>query len=333
MLKKIMLILAVILLSGRIAYADDYHVRVSSFMPGDGESVFDGKFLSDGNYTTGWIEKGDSDGAGEWLHFFFPAKVIVDSVTIRNGIGTGEDFNKVNRVQKVVVSFSGGQRQGFSLKDTPKLQQLKVADHPTTSLGFSIHSVYSSGEVGDAGISEVDISYHRPTAQELAAVTTGKTAVKTVGKAESKPSEQVRKLSEKEKEVLKEKMSKLEHKKAVLEELKVFFDRLYTNFVTISEEYPRMFTEDNFLRESAMFESFRSMLETRGVLQKYHEAVVSTSGLRYSIRTLTPNEVELWVKGEYSVIFDMRDNKVRENALYHLKKEYGEWKVKNKTEY
>lgn len=329
MFKKIMLLLAVILFSCTIAYADDYHVRVSSFIPSEGESVFDGKSLSDGNYTTGWIEKGDSEGAGEWLHFFFPAKVIVDSVILRNGIGTGKDFEKVNRVKKVVVSFSDGQRQEFALQDTTKLQQLKVADYPTTNLGFSIHSVYSSGEIGDAGISEVDINYHRPSEQELAALNSGKAE----GKAEPKPPEQVRKLSDKEKEVLKKKMSKLEHKKAVLEELKVFFDRLYTNFVTISEEYPRMFTEDNFLRESAMFESFRSMLETRGVLQKYHEAVVSTSGLRYSIRTLTPNEVELWVKGEYSVIFDMRDNKVRENALYHLKKEYGEWKVKNKTEY
>ncbi len=327
--QMLMLFLAALLLPG-VSHAGTYHARASSFTPQQDESVFNGKYLSDGNYTTGWIEKGESSGAGEWLHFFFPAKVIVDAVNIRNGIGSGEDFHKVNRVQNVLIAFSDGQQQGFALKDTTKLQQLKIAGHPTTSLGFSIHSVYSDGEVTDAGIAEIVIDYHRPTPEELAALAVpGAEGSKDIPKADNT----LRKLSKEEKEVLKKKFSKLEQKKAVLEELKGFFDRFYTNFVTINEEYPRMFTEDNFLRESAMFESFRSMLETRGVLRKYHEAVVSTSGLRFSIRTLTPDEVELWVKGEYSVVYDFRDNKVYENALFHLKKEHGEWKVKNKMEY
>ncbi len=318
---------AVLLLLPAASMADTYHVRASSFRPSGDESVFDGRFLVDGNCSTGWIENGYGNGTGEWLHFFFPATVIVDSVTLRNGLGTGADFSKINRLKDISVSYSGGQRQEFRLQDTQKSQRPQVKGYPTTSLGLTIHSVYANGTSDDAGFSEMDIRYHRPSRDELEAFE--RAQAKLVAAAAPPP----RKITEKEKKVLKQKMGKLEHKKAVLEELKVFFDQFYTNFVTINEEYPRMFTEKNFLRESAMFESFRSMLELRGVLQKYHEAVVSTSGLRFSIRTLTPTEVELWVKGDYTVIYDLRSHPMHENSLFHLKKEYGEWKVENKTEY
>lgn len=323
------LILIVLLLFPAGSHAETYHVRTSSFSPVQDETVFDRNVLTDGNYTSGWIEKGDGRGTGEWIHFFFPAKVIVDSVTIRNGIGTGDEFKNINRVKDVIISYSEGQRQGFTLQDIEKLQSPRVKSYPTTSLGISIHSVYSEGGSEETGLSEIAIKYHRPAAEELEAIAKAQSVATAAQGIAGKP----RKLTAKEKKVLYEKMDKLEKKKFVLNELKQFFDKFYTNFVTINEDYPRMYVEEHFLRESAMFESFRSMLETRGVLQKYNEAVVSTAGLRYNIRTLTPTEVELWVKGEYTVIYNMRSNQVHENALYHLKKEYGEWKVKNKLEY
>ncbi len=329
MFRKLFFILTLLVLIPASSYAQTYHVRTSSFMPVQDETAFNSEVLADGNYTTGWIEKGDGKGIGEWIHFFFPAKVIVDSVTIRNGIGTGAEFKNVNRLKDVIISYSEGQRQGFTLQDIEKLQSPRVKSYPTTSLGLSVHSVYSNGGIEETGISEISIKYHRPTSEELAAIVKAQSDEVDVSTDPAKP----RKLTADEKKVLYEKMDKLEKKKFVLNELKEFFDKFYTNFVTINEEYPRMYVEEHFLRESAMFESFRSMLETRGVLQKYHEAVVSTAGLRYSLRTLTPTEVELWVKGEYTVIYNMRSNQVHENALYHLTKEYGEWKVKNKLEY
>ncbi|WP_432735136.1 NADase-type glycan-binding domain-containing protein [Maridesulfovibrio sp. FT414] len=329
MIRKYLFICALILFLPCFASAGTYHVRVSSFFPQNNESVFNGNILSDGNYTTGWIAKGEDNGIGEWLHFFFPAQVVIDSVSIRNGIGTGEDFSKVNRVKEMILSYSGGQRQGFVLQDTGKIQQPEVKGYPTTSMGILIKSVYPEGGTGNAGISEVVIDYHRATSEELAAYSGAVAEHAAAGQAAVNGTAPV----EKKKVIPTHEMGREEYRKAVLEELRFFFDRFYRNFVTMNQEYPRMFTEDNFLRESAMFESFRAMLDNRGVLQKYNEAQVSTPGLHFSIRTLTRDEVELWVKGDYTVIYDHRVNKVPENALYHLKREFGDWKVKNKLEY
>ncbi|WP_027721095.1 discoidin domain-containing protein [Maridesulfovibrio zosterae] len=304
MFRKFIFIIFIFLIVPAVAFAQTIHVSTSSFQTQTNSATFNSSVLTDGNYTTGWIDHGDHGGRGEWIKFSFPAKVIIDSLVIRNGIGTGKDFKINNRAKDIAISYSGGQQQGFKLQDIEKKQGLRIKEYPTTSINLSVRSVYSDGTARNVGISDISIEYHIP-----------------------------RKLSAEEKKFLSEKMSKLEHKKAVLNELKVFFDKFYRNFVTINEEYPRMFVPEHFLRESAMFESFRSLLETRGVLQKYHDAVVSTAGLRYSIRTLTPTDVELWVKGDYTVIYDMRTTNVHENALFHLKKEYGEWKVNNKLEY
>ncbi|WP_421903134.1 NADase-type glycan-binding domain-containing protein [Maridesulfovibrio sp.] len=332
MLRKLVLLICLLAIPS-IVFAQPFHVRTSSFVPMDGETVFDSKYLTDGNGTTGWIENGEGSGTGEWIQFFFPAQVIVDSIHIVNGVDTGAGQGKVCRIKDVAISFSGGQRQEFTLIDTGKKQNPRIRKFPTTSLGLNVLSIYKSEGVEQAGISEVLIKYHRITPDEVAAAASaekGKLDTSAVGEAVVvKP----RKMSAEEKKVLYEKMSELEKKQVVLDEMKVFFDKFYTNFVTINEEYPRMFTQDQFLLESATFESFRSMLEKRKVLDKYESAVVSTSGLRFSIRTLTPTQVELWVKGEYTVIFDMQSHQMTENALFHLKKEYGEWKVKNKTEF
>ncbi|WP_319778538.1 NADase-type glycan-binding domain-containing protein [Maridesulfovibrio sp.] len=331
MLRKLVFIIC-LLISPSMVMAQPFHVRTSSFVPMESETIFDGKYLTDGNATTGWIENSGGSGTGEWLHFFFPAQVIVDSVQIVNG-GEGSKVGKVARIKDVSVSFSGGQRQEFTLVDSDQKQQPRIRKFPTNSLGLNINSVYKQKDVKHAGFAEVYIKYHRITPEEVAAVTASKKAnVTGVASGEAvivKP----RKMSVEEKKVLYEKMSALEKKQAVLDEMKVFFDKFYTNFVTMNEEYPRMYTQDKFLLESSTFENFRAMLEKRKVLDKYKSAVVSTSGLRFSIRTLTPTQVELWVKGDYTVIYDMQSHQITENALFHLKKEYGEWKVNSKTEF
>ncbi|NDV22855.1 hypothetical protein [Desulfovibrio sp. JC022] len=332
MLRKLIFLVCLLCLPS-MAFAQPFHVRTSSFVPVEGETVFNGKYLTDGNSTTGWIENSEGSGAGEWVQFFFPAQVIVDSVYIVNGVDAGPNQGKVNRVKDVAISFSGGQRQEFTLMDSDKKQNPRIRKFPTTSLGLNIRSVYKHNSVEQAGVSEVLIKYHRITPDEIAAASApekGKLDTSAIGEAVIvKP----RKMSVEEKKVLYEKMSDLEKRQAVLDEMKVFFDKFYTNFVTINEEYPRMFTQDQFLLESSTFENFRAMLQKRKVLDKYQQAIVSTSGLRFSIRTLTPTQVELWVKGDYTVIYDMQSHQITENSLFHLKKEYGEWKVKNKTEF
>ncbi|CCO23819.1 discoidin domain-containing protein [Maridesulfovibrio hydrothermalis] len=330
MFKKLALSIFVLLLLPAVCIAGKVAIRTSSFIAQSGEAIFNGNVLSDGDYSTGWIENGDGDGPGQWLQFFFPTEVIVDSVIIRNGIGVGNEFKNVNRIKDIFISYSKGQRQSFTLLDSEKKQSPAVKKWPTTSLVFSIRSVYSDGKSEDAGLSEIVIKYHKPTSEELDLADKAN-SVNLVA-AQKSPATSRKKSSEEQKALYKN-MSAAEKKEFVVNELKIFFDRFYTSFVTINEEYPRMYTEEHFLRESAMFENFRAMLKKRGVLGNYKKAIVSTADLKYDIRTLTPTEVELWVKGEYTVMFDMKAKQITEKALYHLKREHGEWKVDNKVEY
>ncbi|MBI9112579.1 hypothetical protein [Maridesulfovibrio ferrireducens] len=322
MFRKLFFIIIVVFVFPTLCSAETATLKVSSFVSQADGNFFNASVLSDDDAATGWIVNAGNKGTGQWLQFSFPQAVVVDSIFFRNGIYLDSKFNQVNRVKGVEVSFGGVHRQSLTLKNIFQKQKIEAVKCITDSLELTIGSIYSDGESGKAGFSEVLVEYHIPTAEEKAVLVVSKKEI-----------EKKTQLSAKQKEFLVAKMVKLEKERILLGEMKTFFDKFYSAFVTINEDYPHMFVEAEFLRESSYFESFRSMLKKRGVLKKYQEAVVSTSGLRFNIRTKTANEVELWVKGYYTVIFDLKDNKVTENSLYILKKEYGEWKVKSKFEY
>ncbi|WP_031481870.1 NADase-type glycan-binding domain-containing protein [Maridesulfovibrio frigidus] len=322
MIRKLFLLIAILMAIPSLCHAEAVQMKVSSFVPQAGSSLFNASALSDGDESTGWLENVDGNGAGQWVQFVFPNNVVVDSVVFRNGLDSESADFQVAKVKGVRVSFGGVHRQSVNLKDTDKMQKIEAVKCITKSLELTIDSVHSNATNSVAGFSEILVEYHDPSTQELAALVISK---KVLVKEPY--------LTPKQRELLAEKLEKLEQERILRAEVEAFFDKFYTAFVTISEEYPRMFVEAQFLRESSYFESFRAMLDKRGVLEKYQNAIVSTSGLRYNFRTHTPTEIELWVKGDYTVIFDLRDNLVTENSLYTLKRELGEWKVKSKVEF
>lgn len=320
MFRKLFFVIFILIAFPTICSAKTVNVKVSTFVPCAGETAFDAATLKDNDFATGWIFNTGNNETVKQLQFVFPQEVVVDEIAFVNGV---DAKNKpINKVKSIQVSFGGIHRQSATLKNISKKQKIKAVKCITESLEIKVDSVYPDAKNLQAGISEILIKYHLPNAKEESTlVVSKKKIVKKV------------KLTAKEKKILAEKIEKLKQDAILLGEIKTLFDKFYTSFVTISEEYPHMFVEGEFVRESAYFESFRSMLEKRGVLEKYKKAVVSTAGLRFNIRTRTEDEVELWVKGSYMVIFDFKDNQVAENALYVLKKEYGEWKVKSKIEY
>ncbi|WP_291328502.1 hypothetical protein [Desulfovibrio sp. UCD-KL4C] len=320
MFRKLFFIILIIFSFPVICGAKPINIKASTFTPQTGETPFNATILTDNDTGTGWIFNTGGKKTIQELQFSFPQEVVVDTISFINGVNLKS--KKVSRVKKIEVSFGGIHRQSATLKNISKRQAIKAVACITESLEIIADSVYSDGKIAKAGISEILIKYHLPNEKEKASL--------VISKKEriKKP-----KLTAEQKKKLAEKIEKLKQEKLLLREMKNFFDKFYTAFVTISEEYPRMFVQEEFIRESSYFESFRSMLEKRGVLEKYKRAMISTSGLRFNIRTRTADEVELWVKGSYSVIIDLKDNQVTENALYILKKEYGEWKVKSKTEY
>ncbi len=320
MFRKLFFIILIVFAFPVICSAKPINIEASTFTPQTGKTAFNATILMDNDTGTGWVfNTGEKKNVQE-VQFSFPQEVVVDTISFINGVNLKN--KNVNKVKKIQVFFGGVHRQSATLKNISKRQVIKAVECITESLEIAVDSVYSDGKSGKAGISEILIKYHLPSEKEKSSLVVSKKEII------KKP-----KLTAEQKKILAEKIEKLKQERLLLREMKNFFDKFYTAFVTISEEYPRMFVEEEFVRESSYFESFRSMLEKRGVLEKYQKAVVSTSGLRFNIRTRTADEVELWVKGSYSVIIDLKDNHVTENALYVLKKEYGEWKVKSKTEY
>ncbi|SMF17932.1 NADase-type glycan-binding domain-containing protein [Desulfovibrio gilichinskyi] len=320
MFRKLFFILLIIFAFPVICSANPVNIKALPFTAQIDETAFNVSILMDNDTATGWIFNTDGKKATQILQFSFPQGVVVDTIAFINGVNLKNI--KVSKVKDIQVSFGGVHRQSATLKNISKRQVIKAVECITESLEIEAKSVYSDGKSDQAGISEIQIKYHIPNAKEKSSlIISRKELVKEP------------KLTAEQEKILAEKIEKLNQERLLLREMKNFFDKFYSAFVTISEEYPRMFVEEEFIRESSYFESFRSMLEKRGVLEKYQKAIVSTSGLRFNIRTHTADEVELWVKGSYSVIIDLKDNQVTENSLYILKKEYGEWKVKSKIEY
>lgn len=310
--------------SEREAHIQPFHVRVSSYAQEGDSPLFDGKLLYDGDFSTGWKENSDGDGAGQWVQLFFPDNVVVDAIFVRTGIGEGDNFKMFNRVRKASLIYADREQQTVTLADDSDLQQLKPLKKTTNSLSFVIEDVYQGNESHTSGISELYVEYHRPGPEEKAAMeAASRPKMADPATKVSRKNESVMKLAESDRLLTEEEAQKV---------FADFFYRFYSNFVHLNDNYPRMYSEKEYMRESVVFESFKRMIEKRGVLKYYQDAIVSTEDLKIEIRSLRKREADLTVTGFYEVVLDMKINTIPEDAKYYLIKEYGEWKVAEKVE-
>lgn len=118
----------------------------------------------DGNPRTCWQE-GTQAEKGQWIEVSF-APSRVDAVVINNGYGASTALYKGNHRLKVVrISVDGGEPVEVTLKDTGKVQRIKLGGIPAaTKLRITIVSVYpavrtsvSGSPFDDAALSEVSV--------------------------------------------------------------------------------------------------------------------------------------------------------------------------------
>lgn len=77
MFNKFLLTLLLSLVLSSIAYADKYSVRTSSFVPQNGQTVFNGTTLTDCRYKTGWVENGEGAGPGSGYIFSSQPRLLL----------------------------------------------------------------------------------------------------------------------------------------------------------------------------------------------------------------------------------------------------------------
>lgn len=133
--------------------------------------------LSDGKQATPWIEGADGAGLGEYIKTDFAAETTVTSLNIWAGCWYNSAYWKhFARPKQVVVEFSDGSSQEFTLKDEFIPQPLALtAPKKTTSIKIKIKSVYSGDAYPDTAISEVQVIDNSPETRIAGTVTASST--------------------------------------------------------------------------------------------------------------------------------------------------------------
>lgn len=307
------------------------HIRVSSFASGGDRVMFDGNRINDGNFDTSWRSNSFGDGTGQWIQLFFPDEVVVDSIFIRNGEGSGKSFKRFNRVKNATMIYSDREQQEIVVADSENLQTFTPLRKVTTSLSLVLDKVYPGTDNSTSAIAEYYVSYHRPDdkeRQQILAIESARAAELKRVQAEVADSSKDNRHHAKKRDADDKLLTHDEAQKVFAE----FFDKFYSSFVTLNDAYPRMYAESEYMRESIFFDSFKYSIEQRGVLKYYQDSMVDTHDLKIEIITLRKREADVKVSGFYDVVFNLKLTTMPEDSKYHLVKEYGKWKVAEKVE-
>ncbi|MEM1010385.1 MAG: discoidin domain-containing protein, partial [Myxococcota bacterium] len=134
-------------LSEIIPIFDEYQFSASSSHRSSIEQ-YPPQNIHDRNPYTAWAEGHPDDGIHEWIQVHFPAPKTIRSISILNGCRKpGEPFTLHNRVKRAKISFSNGKHQTLTLKDTSKMQMIKIRPTRSSLIRLKIVSVYK-GKIG-----------------------------------------------------------------------------------------------------------------------------------------------------------------------------------------
>jgi len=92
----------------------------------------------DGNNSTAWVEGVDGDGVGEWIQVYLPQASTLTGLRIKNGYWKSErHLEKNTRVARILVSFSDGNSEEFTLAD-PVEQLPGILNTEGQALSFTV---------------------------------------------------------------------------------------------------------------------------------------------------------------------------------------------------
>lgn len=138
-------------------------VNASSHLPADRYGTYGPFAAIDGSEETAWVEGVSGPGVGERIQLNFPGVIELHALGFDVGFDKNADlFAKNNRIKKVTLVFSNGERTSVSFDDIRGLQEFAMVRAPgpnveTSSVKVIIDEVYPGDEYDDTCLAELEV--------------------------------------------------------------------------------------------------------------------------------------------------------------------------------
>jgi LysM repeat protein len=138
-------------------------ISSSSHLRTDRWGAYEPWSVADGALGTAWVEGVAGSGVGEWIELRFPGIVEVHSIAADIGYDTDADvFYKNNRVKRVTLIFSNGERMELGFADKRGMQEIPLVRAPgpnieTTFVRVIIDEVFPGWKYDDTCLAEIEV--------------------------------------------------------------------------------------------------------------------------------------------------------------------------------
>lgn len=136
------------------------NVKATSTLKSENGISYKANLVFDSNLSTAWVEGKYGDGINESLDIIFDNPIIIKDLKLINGYSKNADiYYKNNRVKKIKVEFSNGEKIYQELEDgLSSFQRIDIKDSIISkSIKITILEVFKGTKYSDTAISEIDI--------------------------------------------------------------------------------------------------------------------------------------------------------------------------------
>jgi hypothetical protein len=130
-------------------------VRASSVLPPSRVATYGPGMVTDGRWSTVWVEGAPGNGVGEWIELQLDSPVAIAKVGVVNGYGKGPRYLENARLREAELQFSDGTAKRIHLADSNDLQYFDLRPNTTTVVRLTIVSVYPGTRWDDVAIGEI----------------------------------------------------------------------------------------------------------------------------------------------------------------------------------
>jgi hypothetical protein len=136
----------------------------SSTEPESNGVSYEAKNLKDSKRSTVWVEGESGSGLGSWVQLDLDGTQTVHGIRLWNGNWYTRDFwERHNRIKEIVVTFSDGSTQRFTLKDEMVPEEIRFPSPvQTSSVKIQIKGIYNGSTFNDTCLSEVQVFDNAP---------------------------------------------------------------------------------------------------------------------------------------------------------------------------
>ena len=138
-------------------------VSASSHLRTDRWGQYQSWMVTDSRRETAWAEGIAGPGIGEWIQLTFPGTIEVHSISLDIGYDRNADvFTKNNRIKRVTLIFSNGERVELGFADRRGIQEIPLVRAPgpnieTTYVRVVIEEVFPGWKYDDTCLAEIEV--------------------------------------------------------------------------------------------------------------------------------------------------------------------------------